>query len=293
MDDKLEKYAPWALGALATSQLLKEIYNDAASPFMKKVGEALASVVEFGTTAITYPVNLVTQKMKIRMAIHLDSYKKKLEKISEEKIAKVDPEIAQPILERFAYVENKELSEAFVNLLVCASNKDSVVIAHPAFIHIIDRLSPDEIKILKYYSAYRGTGYILPTLKHRLIMEPSLDSDFKYEIRNFKRRWFTEIDTKNEVFLYNKQNTSLYHDNLISLGLVTPHQGDISAKKVTHLINSYEKLYPTNFKLTGRSNLEYFLDYESGHIRLNSFGDLFVKACSIDASGHLPENYDE
>lgn len=289
---EISKYGPLAIGAVALGQVVKEIYSDTASPGMKKLGEALSSIVDFGLGTITYPINLINEKRKIRFAINMHRFKEKLEIIPDENIVNVDPEIAQPILERLAFSLNEELSEAFINLLVAASNTKSATIAHPAFIYIIDRLCPDEAKILKYFSAFKGIGYILPSLKYKLRNETKEDNIFKYEIRTFKRLWFTEIDIKNDIFLFNKQNVSLYLDNLLSLGLITPQIGDLSINKSSILINKYKEIFPTKYRLISIPEREYYLEFEEGYLRITSFGELFLKACSIKQSS-LPENYDD
>ena len=62
--------------------------------------------------------------------------------------------ISGPIIDRLKYAEeDNPLTELFLHLLARSIDTDRINEAHPAFIHIIDQLSPDEALILFELSA--------------------------------------------------------------------------------------------------------------------------------------------
>lgn len=153
-----------------TPNVLGQIYSDLASPGVKAVGQALGTVLEFSTSFLL-PVKLLNEKFRLNFKKRLTEYEKKLEEISEDKRCEVHPQIGTPIIERLSYTTNDEIADLFTTLLANASNIDMVNTAHPAFVAMIEKLSPDEARIIKYlegkediqYCDFRGqkeNGYI-------------------------------------------------------------------------------------------------------------------------------------
>ncbi|MCX8523337.1 DUF4393 domain-containing protein [Chryseobacterium formosus] len=138
------------LGILKDSQqLLMAIYGDLAQPSVKKVGVALGTVIEF-STSIFLPLKFQSEKWKINFDKRLNDYKNKLYSISEEDIIEVNPQLGVPIIDRLVYTTNDDIAEMFSNLLTKASSIKTVSQAHPSFINILERISSDEAKIIKY-----------------------------------------------------------------------------------------------------------------------------------------------
>ncbi|NHQ68910.1 Abi-alpha family protein, partial [Elizabethkingia miricola] len=130
------------------------VYDDIISNPSKKVGETLGTIIDISNTLL-WPIKWANARTRIYFVNNLKKYEEKLSRINLEKIIEVPTEISMPILERFTYVSNEEIGNAFVNLLTSASNIDTVQFAHPSFIQIIDRLSPDEARIIKYFAQQR------------------------------------------------------------------------------------------------------------------------------------------
>ncbi len=53
-----------------------------------------------------------------------------------------------PIIDKLTYLDQKDLSEAFINLLTKASFSETISMVHPSFFNILENLSSDEAKIL-------------------------------------------------------------------------------------------------------------------------------------------------
>ena len=134
-----------------TPKILTTIYGDLAQPSIRKIGIALETVFEFSTSFLL-PLKLQNEKFKLNFEKRLNEYKKKLDGISDEKIIEVNPQIGTPIIERLSYTTNDEIAKMFTNLLAKASSIDTVNLAHPSFIQLIERLSVDEAKLIQYLS---------------------------------------------------------------------------------------------------------------------------------------------
>ena len=80
--------------------ILELIYKDLAQPSVRAVGSALGTVFEFSTSFLL-PVKLLNEKIKLIFTKNLNDYKNKLEKVSEEKICEVHPQIGIPIIENY------------------------------------------------------------------------------------------------------------------------------------------------------------------------------------------------
>ena len=138
--------------------ILGQVYEDLAQPSVKAVGNALGTVFEF-STAILLPVKLLNEKFKLNFTKNLNDYKKKLEEVPEEKRCEVHPQIGTPIVEKLTYTTNDEIADLFTTLLANASNIDMVNTAHPSFANMIERLSPDEARIIKYLKGKEDIQY--------------------------------------------------------------------------------------------------------------------------------------
>lgn len=249
--------------ACGAKDLLPQIYTDLAQPGVKAVGQALGTVFEFSST-ILLPLKLVNEKAKLLFAKRLNEYKDKLESIPEEKRVEVASELGTPILDKLTYTTNDEIAELFTNLLTNASNEDRVNVAHPSFVSMIERLSPDEARILKAmtksddilycdFDGVIGNGFV-PILKHVTAIQ-------KY------------------VPLKHPKNELAYLSNLESMGILKDSfpKEKINEHLYTEImefqkINQIGKQFvPSKFK-----NVELTRSFYS----VTPFGRMFIEACT-------------
>ena len=132
----------------ATPNILGQVYTDLAQPGVKAVGNVLGTVLEFSTSFLL-PIKLLNEKFKLNFTKRLNEYKDKLEQIPDEKRCEVHPQVGTPIIEKLSYTTNEEIADLFTTLLANASNVDMVNTAHPSFVNMIERMSPDEARLLK------------------------------------------------------------------------------------------------------------------------------------------------
>ena len=128
--------------------MAKPIYDDALSPLAKqfgKVGENLAKTLRLTTVPIQWLAH-----QQDRIDIH---FEKILENISKDKLVTPPEQLLFPAIEKLKYLNvEDEIAKLYQNLLSDAFNKDKCQNVHPAFMDIINQLSPDEAKILTFFN---------------------------------------------------------------------------------------------------------------------------------------------
>lgn len=248
--------------------ILGMIYQDVAQPSVKAVGDALGTVFEF-STSILLPLKLRNEKVKLNFTKRLNEYKDKLEAIPEEKRCEVHPQIGTPIIEKLSYTTSDEIADLFTTLLADASNVDLSYIVHPAFITMIERMSPDEAKIIKYiddkteilFCRFNGIAKMEDTTKRGFVTLEKCVTLLPYKIQ----------------FIH-PQNLEVYLSNLVSLGILSEKYGQYKDDENTYNSivqkSDYDKLeteYVPNEFLT--------IEIEKGFYEVTEFGRLFIKAC--------------
>lgn len=248
----------------ATPNILGQIYSDLAQPSVKAVGKALGTVFEFSTSFLL-PVKLLNEKFKLNFTKRLNEYKEKLEQIPEEKQCEVHPQIGTPVVEKLTYTTNDEIADLFTTLLANASNIDMVHTAHPSFVNMIERMSPDEARLLKYL---KGQNEILYC---------HFNGNFSEE-KGFRilADHVTMLDK--EVDLEYPSNINAYLANFISLGILVDVFGKSKIDKTIY--NAIREKYGLKMKESYLvPNIFKSITVEEGYYRITDFGKLFIEAC--------------
>ena len=249
-----------------TPQILLTIYGDLAQPSVKKVGTALETVFEF-STSLLLPIKLLNEKFKINFEKRLNDYKDKIEHIPEEKICEVNPQIGTPLIEKLSYTTNDEIANLFINLLAKASSTDTVNLAHPAFVQLVERLSVDEARIIKHLL----NKDFIPCISFRAHL--SDDRGFYNILKNGTLLQF-------EIELLFPQNIKTYLDNLTSMGILDISHGN--HKMSDELYNSIcEKYNYENVKENHTKTGAYKdVSIEKSYYQITDFGKAFITACN-------------
>jgi hypothetical protein len=257
-----------ALVNIGQSKVVEKAYDDLASPAAKKLGEALSTIIDISST-ILWPIKFGNEKTKLYFENNISKYKKKLENIEGDKVVNVPTEISKPILERFTYLSNEELSNAFVMLLSNASSSDTINLAHPGFISVIDRLSPDEARVLAYL---KGVGSI-PKIDITCI-DPK-DNSYVFVVQN-------GTGIENIVSLTFPENINLYLDNLESLGIIksVPYYHTDMEEDLKKIETDHAEIFNLHNKEgLSAADHEKRKGIEKGMYVVSSYGALFLKAC--------------
>lgn len=236
------------------SPVIKEAYSDAVAPAMRefgKIGEDAVKVARLALFPIQYGALL-----QDRLARYLA---KALEKVPEERRIAPRDAVMLPVAEKLRNEDEdgNPIADLYVNLLARAMDRERLGDAHPAFVHLIGQLAPDEILILLQLSAQRHRVFFRrapgdPAMLHAQVapLLQRLPDPVVTELLNAGVR--PEDLAQPELFL-----TFLEH--LVALGIVeyTNVPRSDESKNLSFLFNGFEYHY----------------------IQLTAFGHLFHRAC--------------
>ena len=248
----------------STPNILSQVYGDLAQPSVKAVGNALGTVFEFSTSFLL-PVKLLNEKFKLNFTKRLNEYKEKLEQIPEEKQCEVHPQIGTPIIEKLSYTTNKDISDLFTTLLANASNIDMVNTAHPSFVTIIERMSPDEARLLRYLKGKNDILYC------------TFNGDIKNGVGYRTLADHVTLLDKQIEFQY-PNNINAYLTNFISLGILIDKAGEYKVDKTIY--NKIREKYDLKQKeAIYVPNIFKSISVQESFYQITDFGKLFIKAC--------------
>lgn len=265
-------------------------YQDILQPSMQEVGKALATTMQFVCTPFT-ALQFVNDVLKVNLRHKLQKYEEKLQHIPAEQRVVVHPELGVPIIQRLSYTTNEEIADMFISLLTSASSSETLSNAHPSFISIIDRLSPDEARILLYIQQrYISVGkQYIPYLKFRAtplsLKKEAKEGSFEdldnqlAELLTFVelRNWLTIIPT--EVALDFPDKMHIYWANLISCGIIMD-MVDMKVEKNEEEYQAIEEFHDLRSLQSQHVPEKHAKVYSSPSIfQITELGRDFIKAC--------------
>lgn len=247
------------------ADLAKMVYEDAAQPTMKAVGNIIALIPQAIDIALEKPRLWVAER-QYNFERTKDLLAKKLKGASPENIVPPENYVAVPALQQISYCfDSDELRDMYANLLATSMQKDKRWNVHPAFVDIIKQLTPDEAKLLK--ALPKTTTELLPIIDVKAKLR---DKDEFYTI------YMNYSNIADKICEY-PQKICTYLNNLERLKL-------IELDKSIFITNEsfYDRLKQNPFikEMTSKplpDNSDY--DYQKGVLRLTSFGLDFIETC--------------
>lgn len=142
-----------------------EVYGDLAQPALKEIGLALketASALHF----LTLPFSMLGLSAEVLLEKYnnflIDTYKK----VPANKLKSPEAYISSPIMENVKNVFDKDdIRNLYINLLANASNMDTYLDTHPAFVDIIKQFTSVEVIILDKLRSENFLPFIEVNLK--------------------------------------------------------------------------------------------------------------------------------
>ncbi len=132
------------IGKVVDSKLAERAYEDVGSSAAKQIGRLAEDSLK-AFRLFTAPIQLLASAQ--------DRFERWLEqvraRVPEERQIEAAPEIAGPALLNLRFLDdNNPLSQLYLNLLQLAIDRDNCHKAHPAFLCVIEHLSPDDALLL-------------------------------------------------------------------------------------------------------------------------------------------------
>lgn len=254
----------------AAKAVAVEGYKDTLQPALKAVGAVIALPFQAIDAALSKPKLWVAEKHynyeRTRQLLA-----EKLQYVSEELIVPPENYVAVPALQQIAYCfDSDELRDMYANLLANSMNKVVKNGVHPGFVEIIKQLSPDEAKILRYFSSQKR----VPTIGLNIGKNNGTHVVFVKEFSNVPELAMCEDTLASEK----------YFDNLIRLGLLERSQKGlfISNESVYEPLTShpYIKLRYDYLEKQAEQIVDFkSIDYVKAYCELTSFGESFCSIC--------------
>lgn len=261
------------------------LYEDALQPTVQEVGKLVARIPRAINAAFSG-----LDKWMLNREYNVEETKKlleqKLKDVKPEKIVTPDAYVAIPAIQAISYSMNsKALRNLYANLLAKSMNTDTKNFVHPAFVEIINQLSPLDaaaINELKYLCVSQPLIRIFackkrPTSNKRMsIHNMTQFGNAKIKIPLFSHYSLPIAGTKATA-----KQRGFVLQNLNRLGLINidyrEHilEATQYKKLYEHLLNS--SLYKTLINQTKKDGLH--LQLTDGYTSPTDFGRLFFSVC--------------
>ena len=247
-------------------EIAKDVYADVGHPIAKPTGE-LVGLVPRAIKAALAPVEKWVLQREYNVAETQKLLEEKLKNVSPNLIEPPDAHIAVPALQYISYcMDNDELRNMYANLLANSMNKIVKNGVHPSFVEIIKQMSPDEAKIMRYFSIEE----VVPTISVRIENDKGEGKDIKKDFSNVG-----EIVSCEKPF-----DTKKYFDNLVRLGLLE------RAPFYSYLVDkdAYEQLKTHNYLLPYIESVksldpEKKITFRESYVTITDFGKAFCEIC--------------
>jgi hypothetical protein len=247
-----EKQIIDAAKALGLGELIPEIYCDMLQPAARQMGDGLAIIAKAVKVSLApleagiWGYDQIKEWLSLRVTRILADRRTK-------KIVKPPLSIAGPLVFQLIFAKDElELRELYASLLSSAMDSNDTS-AHPSFVSIIQQLTPDEAKVLRYIDKL---GSEWPSLS-----ESSKAEGFAIESIKLKFKNWCE-----QAAVVQVNRSEAYMDNLVRLRILYLFTGSDAEYEPTG--HDREHRYGARI-----SNEKYAI------LELSAFGRLFLDAC--------------
>lgn len=139
----------------ATTEIAKDAYSDTVHPAAQNLGEIFGTITGFFNHVVMYPLKLINNKYELKAKEFRERLENDYKNIPEQNVAEPDLHIVGPALESLKYnIMDDDLANMFANLLISNMDTDTKGLCTPAFIRIIEQMSPNDAKVFKAIYEY-------------------------------------------------------------------------------------------------------------------------------------------
>jgi hypothetical protein len=243
-------------GAREGAKLLPEVYKDALQPAMREVGTTLGRVVRMSLAGVRGAAwSWERAEAWVEATVEERLHRRKT---PEERVIPPPPQLAAGVIRGVQAVGDDgdgTLRDLFANLLATAMDRESAILAHPAYASILSQITPDEAKILLAVGSNRYRRILWKVTTYLVKTSGQIDYSSQQAF----------VPLKKVVDLENPFALESYVDNLARLGILTRDESSY-----------HSDLMMSTWKEEGLDSLSpYMLDVRQ------SFADAGAEALSI------------
>lgn len=245
------------------------VYQDAVQPAAQEVGKGLQTVAKTihivlaPVSALVWGYEQIENFVSTRVA-------EKLSNTPSEEVVEPKPHVAGPALEALRYTGHEEtLRDLYANLLAASMDAKTASSAHPGFVEIIKQLTPDEARMLNFFSEAGSLPLI--TIKSQ---------------SEEQEGGFTDVFTNFSLFGQNAgcEHSHLspsYLDNLSRLGLIELHNDKFyTVSELYEALENHPSVSEIKKQIDEQDGVR--AEIQRGMVDLTNLGNQFIKACVID-----------
>lgn len=244
-------------GKTDLTQVANEAYKDGGKDFVKQLGQAGATFIEFYNNTIGGLFELYNTWARLKIEQTKEDIANRMLKIPNEKLTTPKINVLGPALEGLKYnLNEEELKEMFENLIVNSCNSDYSDTIHPRFAEIIKQLSSSDAILLKELSSDTSIVYPIVNIINKL------ENNYNIIFQNF----------------YNSKSLSIHKvpmalNNLQSLGIIKINFSEFISDTTV-----YDSITKTDF-YTELARTYPNISYKKGMISFTALGENFARVC--------------
>lgn len=279
------------------------VYQDLLQPPLKQIGKSLETITKTVNIGLSPLRSLVWGYEQIEDWISTKLVNK-LENIPAEEIITPDLLVAGPALESLKFSgHNEEISDFYATLLATAMQKSKASNAHPAFVKMVQQLSPDEAKLLKWLSALsRDKGGYIINFSLNLFFEKGGVSTSGLGVRprfsiandhNIDKFGFSAFSFEKNQVISHAELLDGYIDNLVRLKILDKSYWIekeikgitlkmITKKKIRKFIKNKIKeneFFQSKNRVFGERKKEITINCQYRQFKLTTLGQMFLSSC--------------
>ncbi len=242
-------------------KVLEDAYSDAVSGALKEAGKAGVDLVKTIRLAL-FPLQF-TAMLQDRLARYIE---RSLKRVPEQNLIAPVESLALQVTDRLRMQDDGSvIGEMYISLLARAMDRSRAGEAHPAFVHIIGQLAPDEALLIEQLSQATPAAYLRTMGSSQPLFADAREKAMQgSNLDDIQKEKLLRIALKPEV-LQHYDLIFTYIEHLVSLGLV-----------------SY-----TNEPWIEEFNGSELVGCKFWFVELNGFGKLFHAACLSDIQNNI------
>lgn len=245
------------------------VYEDLAQPAAQELGRGLLTIAKT-VNVLLAPLKVVVWGYEQFEDFLSSTLPEKLSNTPEEELITPKAYIAGPTLEALRYTGFEEdLRELYANLLAASMDARTASLAHPGFVEIIKQITPDEARLLKYFSSEER----LPLITVRGTFEDG--TGYSEFLTNFSL-FGTEANCEH-VHL-----TPAYLNNLSRLGIVDIEEKFYVDSSAYEALENHPSVVEFKKQIDDLNEPKRKPEIEKKVVTITQLGAQFLKACVID-----------
>jgi hypothetical protein len=237
------------------AEVVKEVYSDTVKGALQQASSIGVDAMKTIRLAL-FPLQLASA-LQDRLAVYIDRAIRMVP--PERRIAPVES-FALQLSERLRFQEDGSvLTHMYISLLARSMDRERTGDAHPAFLHIVSQLAPDEVQLIEQLNLSDPVPFLVRKGKGpAAILED-------------ERKQIVERSPLAAVLKKRLLSTCLLPEKLA--------QSDLLFVYIEHLVSLGIVVYTNDPWEAEKWKADVFDKYNCWFIRLNDFGRLLHKAC--------------